>query len=258
MIFHKIAILWKQNGKMANNPQNAAGRTLPRGAKPRSTPISRRWLLMAPAVCAAIPNNGFTQSDQHTAQSTRSQTPPSPSERLLLAARSQIGVTTSYDGGYTSIAYPGGDVDRATGVCIDVLIRAYRDAFSFDFQQHIHNDMDANFSAYPKIWGLTRTDKNIDHRRVPNIETYLTRHGAARPTPTTNQGWRPGDIVSMRLVEKGQSGGLPHIAIISDRRAASGRPYVIHNIGSGAREDDIIGQYAQERRFRFFPDDATQ
>ena len=107
------------------------------------------------------------------------------SSRLITYARQQIGVTTSYDAAYVALDYPGGDVPRDRGVCIDVIIRAYRDAFAFDFQEHVHKDMAANFSVYPKRWGLTRTDRNIDHRRVPNIETWLERHGHEQPAPQT-------------------------------------------------------------------------
>ena len=104
--------------------------------------------------------------------------------RLIVKARQQIGVTTSYDPAYIGLDYPGGDVPRDTGVCIDVIIRAYRDAFGFDFQKKVHEDMAANFAAYPNRWGLTRTDRNIDHRRVPNVETRSedTRLNSSHPS----------------------------------------------------------------------------
>lgn len=168
--------------------------------------------------------------------------------RLIRAARAQIGVTRRYDPAYVSLDYPMGDVPRDRGVCTDVIIRAYRDAFSFDFQKVLHKDMRNNFSAYPKIWGLSRADKNIDHRRVPNLETWLKRNEAAYPSTTALSQWQPGDLYTMRL-----GGRLPHIAIISDRYTASGHPYVIHNIGAGTSEDDILGQHEYERRFRFQP-----
>lgn len=168
--------------------------------------------------------------------------------RLIRAAREQIGVTRSYDPTYVRLDYPMGDVPRDSGVCIDVIIRAYRDAFNFDFQKAVHTDMRSHFSAYPKIWGLSRTDKNIDHRRVPNVETWLKRNDAAYPAATDLSQWQPGDLYTMRL-----GGSLPHIAIISDRYTEAGHPYVIHNIGAGTSEDDILGQYEYERRFRFQP-----
>lgn len=161
---------------------------------------------------------------------------------LISAARRQIGVTTSYNAAYVGLDYPGGDVPRETGVCIDVVVRAYRDAFGFDFQKSIHEDMRVNFSRYPTIWGLPGPDRNIDHRRVPNLETFLTRKGAEQP----NLDWQPGDIMTCRL-----PGNLPHTGIVSDRRSRWGDWYVIHNIGRGTEESALLGDYADERRFTF-------
>lgn len=163
---------------------------------------------------------------------------------LIINARAQIGVTVSYDPAYVSLDYPGGDVPRDRGVCIDVIIRAYREAFEFDFQEHVHKDMVANFSAYPTRWGLTRTDRNIDHRRVPNVETWLRRHGHE----VAATGWQPGDLITCRVAES-----LPHIGIVSSRKDAQGRWKAIHNIGLGTREDSRIWAYRQQRRFRFLP-----
>ena len=164
--------------------------------------------------------------------------------QLIEAARAQIGVTVSYDPAYRGLDYPMGDVPRSTGVCTDVVIRAYRDAFGLDLQKLVHEDMRAAFSAYPDIWGLTGTDRNIDHRRVPNLETFLTRADAARD----DLDWQPGDLMTCRV-----PGNLPHIAIVSDRRHVSGRFLVIHNIGRGTQEEDLLGTYAAERRFRYLP-----
>lgn len=163
---------------------------------------------------------------------------------LITKAREQIGVTTLYDPAYVGLDYPGGDVPRDRGVCIDVIIRAYRDAFDFDFQQHIHEDMKANFGLYPKIWGLTRTDRNIDHRRVPNIETWLQRHGHELPA----KDWQPGDLITCRV-----GGSLPHIGIISNRQTGGRKFKAIHNIGLGTLEDSRIWSYSHKRRFHFIP-----
>lgn len=169
--------------------------------------------------------------------------PPWP-QRLIRAARTQIGVTRYYDPAYVGLAYPGGDVPEDRGVCIDVIIRAYRDAFDFDFQKAIHEDMSANFSGYPDRWGLRRPDRNIDHRRVPNMETWLSRRDHDR----ADQDWEPGDLVTC-LVDS----SLPHIAIVSDRRGWDDQYKVIHNIGIGTREESLLGRYNNERRFRFHP-----
>ena len=163
---------------------------------------------------------------------------------LVNAARAQIGVTTTYDPAYVRLTYPGGDIPLDRGVCIDVIIRAYREAVAFDFQQAVHEDMRAAFGAYPKIWGLTRPDRNIDHRRVPNIETWLRRHGYERLQAGE---WMPGDIMTCRL-----PGNLPHAGLVSDRRNRHGTPLLIHNIGRGTEEEDVLGLWTQERQFRFY------
>jgi uncharacterized protein YijF (DUF1287 family) len=166
---------------------------------------------------------------------------------LIQAARSQIGVTTRYDGGYVGLSYPGGDIDRKTGVCTDVVIRALRDAHGIDLQVKVHEDMKRAFSSYPKNWGLSRTDKNIDHRRVPNLQTYLKRQGNARPVTTVAKDYQPGDIVTWTV-----SKTLPHIGIVSDRLNKAGtHPLVIHNIGAGTQEEDILFAFPITGHYRY-------
>jgi len=161
---------------------------------------------------------------------------PAVAAKLITAARQQIGVTRGYDGAYRSLSYPGGDISRATGVCTDVIIRAYRDAFNYDLQKAVHEDMRANFRAYPANWGLTRPDRNIDHRRVPNLETWLTRQGSKLEMPDDINRFQAGDLLTMRLPRN-----LPHIAIVSDQTTRAGTPYIIHNIGAGTREEPLDG-----------------
>jgi hypothetical protein len=172
-------------------------------------------------------------------------------KKLVRAARRQIGVTTGYDPAYVTLDYPGGDVDRATGVCTDVVIRAYRDAFDMDLQVLVHEDMKAAFPNYPKIWGLSRADRNIDHRRVPNLERYFERKGLEREAPGRREDWQAGDLVTMRL-----GGRLPHIAIFSGHDSLTGTAMFIHNIGGGTREDELYADYDSPRRFRLAPPEA--
>lgn len=178
------------------------------------------------------------------------QTSPEWTGRLIRAARRQIGVTTGYDPAYVTLDYPGGDVPRETGVCTDVIIRAYRDALDMDLQELVHIDMKAAFSSYPRSWGLTRTDRNIDHRRVPNLERYFERQGLKRDVPGQRSDWQAGDLVTMRL-----GGRLPHIAIFSGYDPATDRALYIHNIGGGTREEEIRTDYDHPMRFRFPPPD---
>ena len=173
---------------------------------------------------------------------------PGPVARLLEAAHAQVGVTLHYDGSYQRLAYPGGDVPPERGVCTDVVIRALR-ATGLDLQQAVHEDMRANFRAYPPLWGLARPDRNIDHRRVPNLETWLRRQGHALPLRTDASAFLPGDLVSWRLPN-----GLPHIGIVSDRPApgGGGRLMVVHNIGAGTRVEDVLLAWPPVGHFRLF------
>lgn len=165
--------------------------------------------------------------------------------KIIQAARDQVGVTVIYDPAYVGLDFPGGNVPADRGVCTDVLIRALRDGASIDLQLAVNRDMKANFAAYPDNWGLSRTDANIDHRRVPNLATLLHRLGAALPASNDPADFLPGDIVTMIL-----PGNLPHILVVSDRRAADGTPLVIHNIGRGAREENALFAYDHTGHFR--------
>ena len=167
--------------------------------------------------------------------------------KLVKAAEDQIGVTFFYDPAYRRIAYPGGDVPREIGVCTDVVVCAYRDGLGLDLQKLVHEDMNKAFSAYPKLWGLAATDSNIDHRRVPNLRTFFERHGAALPVSARAGDYRPGDVVSQKLPN-----GRPHIGIVSARLNGAGTaPLVIHNIGRGAREEDVLFAFEITGRYRF-------
>jgi uncharacterized protein YijF (DUF1287 family) len=167
-------------------------------------------------------------------------------QRVVAAARRQLGVTLTYDPAYTVLRFPNGDVDRAKGVCTDVVIRAFRDALGFDLQALVNADMRTNFAAYPKNWGLRRPDRNIDHRRVPNLATYWRRQGAALPVTDDPADWRPGDIFTQMV-----GGRLPHTGIVSDRKDTTGVPLVIHNIGGGTREEDALFDHELTGHFRW-------
>lgn len=171
-----------------------------------------------------------------------------PAEKLVTEARKQIGVTLRYDPAYVSLEYPKGDIPRERGVCTDVVIRALRDALDKDLQELVHRDMKANFSKYPKIWGLKSADKNIDHRRVPNLMTFFKRHHTSIPLPKGNEKsvFLPGDIVTCTVPPN-----LPHIMIVSDKNNASGRPLIIHNIGAGTLEEDRIEDFPITGHFRW-------
>lgn len=168
-----------------------------------------------------------------------------PSNEIVEAARSQIGKTVTYDGAYVALKYPGGDVPMAKGVCTDVIIRALRKGKELDLQKLVHEDMKANFSQYPKNWGLKRTDRNIDHRRVPNLKTYFKRKGYSLPVTKKKEDYLPGDLVTCTVPPN-----LPHIMIVSNRKGSKGVPLVIHNIGRGAREEGSLFTYKLTGHYR--------
>jgi len=161
--------------------------------------------------------------------------PAAASPPLVAAARAQIGRTVLYDPAYVVLGYPGGDVPEDRGVCTDVIVRALREQ-GLDLQARIHEDMRADFSSYPALWGLTRPDRNIDHRRVPNLMHWFERQGWERPVSVKPGDYAAGDIVAWKL----SGSGLLHVGIVSDRRAADGTPLILHNIARGTREENLL------------------
>jgi len=169
-------------------------------------------------------------------------------ERVADAAIAQTAHAVVYDPSYVSIPYPGGDVPEGTGVCADVVIRALR-IIGVDLQQLVHEDMTEAFAAYPTHWGLSRPDPNIDHRRVPNLEKFLTRAGARLPPSSNFEDYEPGDIVAWNL--RGDAGFLPHIGVVTERTGASGAPLVVHNIGAGPQLDDVLFDWKITGHYRY-------
>jgi uncharacterized protein YijF (DUF1287 family) len=156
-------------------------------------------------------------------------------EDIVAAARGQVGVTVHYDPAYRRIGYPDGDVAPERGVCTDVIVRALRRARGIDLQRAVHEDMAAHAAAYPRRWGNAALDTNIDHRRVPNLMAFFTRRGFEQRVSDSPRDYLPGDIVAWNL-----GGGTLHIGIVSDARADDGTPLVVHNIGAGAREENML------------------
>lgn len=174
------------------------------------------------------------------------QTTETFAHQLVEAALERTHHEVQYDGRYLAIDYPGGDVPATIGVCTDVVIRAYR-GLGIDLQVLVHDDMQASFNAYPDNWGLSRPDRNIDHRRVPNLQTFFTRHGTSLTVSDDPDDYRPGDLVTWMLPRN-----LPHIGIVVDRRSRDGkRPLIVHNIGSGPKLEDGLFDYPITGHYRY-------
>jgi uncharacterized protein len=167
-------------------------------------------------------------------------------QKIIDNAIEQTKVTNSYDPAYVKLAYPGGDVPLNTGVCTDVVIRAFR-AIDIDFQKEVHEDMKKNFSIYPRNWGLNAPDTNIDHRRVPNLMVWLKRQGKSLPLSNNGKDFLPGDIVTWDL-----GGGQQHIGVVSNIPATGDRLAIIHNVSSGAKAEDVLLRWKMIGHYRYF------
>ena len=160
------------------------------------------------------------------------------SRRLADSALTLTRQLVVYDPSYFRISYPNGDVPAGKGVCTDVIVRAYR-KLNIDLQKEVHEDMKTHFSLYPKIWGMKGPDKNIDHRRVPNLMTFFKRHGEVKTLSREASDYLPGDIVCWNL-----GGGITHIGLVSPQMSADKKRYlVVHNIGAGQVLEDCLFSY---------------
>ena len=166
--------------------------------------------------------------------------------RLAKTAEERIRHHVVYNGAYVRLDYPGGDVPSGTGVCTDVVIRSYR-AVGIDLQVKVHEDMTKEFQAYPNLWGLSRPDPNIDHRRVPNLMTFFSRHGMVLPISQHPADYQPGDVVTWKL-----DNGLDHIGIVGTKQSPRTKNYmVVHNIGAGPRLEDVLFEWKVAGHYRF-------
>ncbi|WP_288381444.1 DUF1287 domain-containing protein [uncultured Massilia sp.] len=221
-----------------------AGRAgFPRSATPRIRVATRRVTL----ACTAVLGASLLCIGPATAAGA------SPQQEVVAAAKEQIGVTLLYDPSYKKLAYPLGDVPAERGVCTDVVIRALRH-IGIDLQERVYRDMKAAWKAYPyPNWGLKRPDPNIDHRRVPNLAVFFTRHGQALPASKAASDYAPSDIVTWTVPP-----GVPHIGIVADVRTPQGVPLVIHHIGAGTQMEDRLFAWPVTGHYRYRSFKLTQ
>ncbi len=170
------------------------------------------------------------------------------SSNLESAAIARTSESITYDGSYFRIAYPNGDVPSDIGVCTDVIIRSYR-KLGIDLQKRLHEDIKENYSSYPskRIWGLSKPDTNIDHRRVPNLRTFFSRHGTKLPITSSGEDYKVGELVTWML-----PGNLPHIGIVTSKKSKDGkRPLIVHNIGQGPMLEDMLFDFKITGHYRY-------
>ena len=196
---------------------------------------------------------GFTSLHANPLSVLQLEPPQQPSlDQFVAAAVERTHHTVHYDPAYVRIPYPGGDVPASTGVCTDEIIRAYR-AVGIDLQKEVHEDMANHHSAYPRKWSrashaaITTTDPNIDHRRVPNLMVFFSRHGQILSLSADAREYRPGDLVTWNL-----GGGITHIGIVVDQKSPqSGRYLIVHNIGQGPQMEDVLFNWKIIGHYRY-------
>lgn len=209
-------------------------------------------VLLASPVQAQLQN----QAEGQTQPQTQTQTPAQAADdnfgaSLAVAALMSAGADIRYNGAYVILDYPWGDVPPGQGVCSDVVIRAYR-ALDIDLQRRVHEDMKAAFDLYPsgRIWGLSRPDPNIDHRRVLNLEVFFERHGQELRPGADAANYQPGDLVTW-MVPKFGGGTTPHIGIVTGARAADGTPLVVHHLSGRPRHENVLFAWPVKRHYRY-------
>jgi uncharacterized protein len=228
-----------------------------RGRGVRSRTILRVCLLSLALACAgcgvastASPAARRQSSQQRQAATQKAARPSSGSpvlDKLVDAAIERTSHEVRYDPSYFTIDYPNGDVPAEVGVCTDEVIRSYR-AVGVDLQKLVHEDMEKDFGAYPRTWGLKKTDQNIDHRRVPNLMTFFGRQGASLPVSEDARDYRPGDVVTWDL-----GGGMTHIGLVVNvpSDADASRMQVVHNIGAGPKMEDVLFGWKITGHYRY-------
>jgi uncharacterized protein YijF (DUF1287 family) len=211
----------------------------------------------APAVASGQSGATPGASPQQQGRAQVGERPSSGSpllDRLVAAAIERTGHEVRYDPTYFQIKYPGGDVPEGVGVCTDEVIRPYR-AVGIDLQKEVHEDMARNFRLYPKKWGLSKPDTNIDHRRVPNLMVFFSRKGTSLPVTARAADYRPGDVVTWDL-----GGGLTHIGIVVNVPSAEdpARFQIVHNIGAGPKMEDVLFDWKITGHYRYEGPGARQ
>jgi uncharacterized protein len=218
-------------------------------------PLPVAFLLLLTACGTASGTHASTQESTPAVAHTRvavavpeAAVPASPSPPVVARARLEVVREVSYDPAWFAIAYPNGDPAPDRGVCTDVVIRSLR-TIGIDLQQRVHEDILRRPAVYTTV---TRPDRNIDHRRVTPMLTYLRTHATSLPTTFGEAElvtWEPGDIVVLGF-RPCPACTPDHVGIVSDRKGPRGLPLLLHNVGPRPSEDDRIDTWTVLGHFR--------
>lgn len=228
----------------------------PRPTKPKKRPmIFGGWVIVAIAIglgfwfgrpLVPLLNADQASVEQAEAISSSLEQSAGTAPRLAAAALRRSLQDIAYDPAYYRIAYPMGDIPPGKGAAADVIIRSLR-VIGVDLQADLHEDISANFRHYPQLWNAMSPDKNIDHRRVANLQRFFERNAEALSTTRDAADYQPGDIVIWSL-----SNADKHIGIVvpgpGEHMSA---PWIVHNIGAGVKWENTLFDYKIEGHFRY-------
>ena len=149
---------------------------------------------------------------------------------ILNNVKKYIETKPKYKSKYYSTGYPNDEY----GVCTDVIAFGLKDA-GYDLMELVNQDILKNQKQY----NIKEIDKNIDFRRVNNLDIYLKNNHITLTTDLSKiEEWQGGDIIVFK----------DHIGIISDKRNKNGIPFLIHHANPIQKnyEENILEIYGQD------------
>ena len=149
---------------------------------------------------------------------------------ILNNVRTYIAKKPKYKSKYYETGYP----DDEYGVCTDVVANGLKDA-GYDLKELVNEDIINNKEKY----NIEVIDKNIDFRRVRNLDIYLKNNSISLTKELSQiEEWQGGDIIVFK----------DHIGIISDKRNKKGIPFLIHHANpiQVNYEEDVLELYGQD------------
>ncbi len=148
---------------------------------------------------------------------------------ILNGVKKYLSTKPKYKSKYYATGYP----DDEYGVCTDVVLNGLLEA-GYDLQLLMSDDI----TQHPERYRIDTPDKNIDFRRVVNMNVYLKNNAISLTTDVNEiSEWQAGDIVVW----------AHHVGIISDNRNAKGIPYVLHHASPRQTryEEDVLSTFGE-------------
>ncbi len=149
---------------------------------------------------------------------------------ILNNVRKYIETKPKYESKYYNTGYPNDE----HGVCTDVVAFGLKDA-GYNLMELVNEDIKNNKEEY----NIEVIDKNIDFRRVKNLNIYFKNNNISLTTDLLQiDQWQGGDIIVFK----------DHIGIISDKRNKKGIPFLIHHANPFQinYEEDVLELYGQD------------